>query len=74
MASVWLGQNEDICPSIKKSMYNHKSELCTIILQLICTPCFNFEILSCAFFILALYGNLTLSCMVWSETRATFKC
>ena len=24
MASVWSGQNEDICPSIKKSMYKPK--------------------------------------------------
>ena len=41
---------------IKRLDYNRKSELCTIIVQLICTPCLNFEMLSCAFFILALYG------------------
>jgi len=26
MASVWLGQNEDICPSIKKSMVRAAQE------------------------------------------------
>ena len=34
---------------IKRLDYNRKSELCTIIVQLICTPCFNFEMLSCTF-------------------------
>jgi hypothetical protein len=27
MASVWLGQNEDICPSIKKSMSKWKDKV-----------------------------------------------
>lgn len=56
---------------IKRLDYNRKSELCTIIVQPICTPCFNFEMLSCTLYLKSRNENLTLSCTVWNRTRAT---